>query len=115
VSDDHEPLSTIGLVKTGAHPGGCVFADCTQRIYSFPNGYGASIVTGHVLTNGADFELAVMHNDVKGCVYDTPVTRDVERGDAADMNSLLAAIYALPVRQVNGPASIDALDRLRFN
>ena len=66
----------------------------TQRRYRFANGYGASIITG-MYTMGADYELAVLSPDGK-LSYDTHVTSDVERGDAARMNELLAAIEALP-------------------
>lgn len=58
----------------GPHPSG---RGGTQRRYKFPNGYGASIVTG-VYTGGADYELAVLGPDGR-LTYDTPVTDDVER------------------------------------
>ena len=90
---------TLKSAVSGQHPLTAeMFADCTQRRYEFPNGYKASVVTGKVITAWADYELAVMHPHVSGCVYDTPVTNDVERGDAKHMNKLLEHIASLPPR-----------------
>jgi len=68
--------------------------------YRFPNGFGASVVNSQFITNGAPYELAVLKWHGEGerdfkLTYDTPVTCDVERGDADDVNGMLAAIAAL--------------------
>lgn len=48
-----------------------------QKIYSFPNGYGASVIKGPYSYGGPDgkWELAVLKNDE--ICYDTPITNDV--------------------------------------
>ena len=48
-----------------------------QKIYSFPNGYGASVIKGPYTYGGPDgkWELAVLKNDE--ICYDTPITNDV--------------------------------------
>jgi len=54
-----------------------------QRIYRFPNGYGASVVDGRSLHSYPFYtEIAVImfkgdSNDKFDLVYDTPVTNDV--------------------------------------
>ena len=84
-------VDILNSVQPVAHPSG---AGGTQRVYRFDNGYGASVVTGFY-TGGAPFELAVI-GPGGGLDYTTPVTEDVERGDADDMERMLAAIRALP-------------------
>ena len=53
--------------------------DClgSQRIYKFPNGYGASVVCHKHSYGGKDglYELAVLRDDE--IVYNTPITSDV--------------------------------------
>jgi hypothetical protein len=54
----------------------------TQKVYQFPNGYGASVVCGPYTYGGRTglFELAVLRfksADKWGIVYDTPITNDV--------------------------------------
>lgn len=69
-----------------------------QRLYQFPNGYGASVVS-HQYSYGGDeglSELAVMHNG-EGPVYDTPITEDVIGWlTEDDVQSILGLIAALP-------------------
>ncbi len=50
----------------------------TQRIYQFPNGYGASVVKNDMSYGGKNglWELAVLDAD-GGLCYDTPITDDV--------------------------------------
>jgi len=72
----------------------------TRRRYTFPNGYGASVIQGPYSYGGSEglFELAV--TDDKGhLVYDTPITDDVKGWlTEEDADDLLVAIAALPVR-----------------
>lgn len=51
--------------------------DGTVASHNFPNGYGASIVTGTAFytSEAAPYELAVLHNNE--ITYDTPLTDDV--------------------------------------
>ena len=48
-----------------------------QRVYSFPNGYGASVISHFGSYGGREgkLELAVFHNG--DLYYDTPITGDV--------------------------------------
>lgn len=64
-----------------------------QRIYKFPNGYGASVVQASWAYGG--HELAVLHND--SICYDTPITDDVI-GHLTPETELehLEAIFNLP-------------------
>lgn len=68
-----------------------------QQIYSFSNGYGASVVK-HSFSYGHEndlWELAVLKND-RIC-YDTPITSDViGRLSDADVQTTLAEIANLP-------------------
>ena len=49
----------------------------TIATHTFPNGYGASIITGQnaYSSENAPYELAVLHNNE--ITYDTPLTGDV--------------------------------------
>ena len=49
-----------------------------QKIYKFPNGYGASVIKGPYSYGGPDglWELAVMDQNENLC-YTTPITEDV--------------------------------------
>lgn len=49
----------------------------TVASHTFPNGYGASIITGEHAYSSEDapYELAVLHNNE--ITYDTPLTDDV--------------------------------------
>ena len=66
----------------------------------FPNGYGASIVTGgsYSFTDTRHpYEVAVFDADSGELVYDTPITNDVlPRQTKGDVSRLLAEIEALP-------------------
>jgi len=69
-----------------------------QRIFTFANGYGASVVRGPYSYGGPSglFELAVLGPDGDLC-YDTPITNDVEGWLSEDhVQTLLAQIDALP-------------------
>jgi hypothetical protein len=69
----------------------------TQARIDFPNGYGASVVTGSMFYTDTDhpYELAVMLNG--HLCYDTPITSDVcGHLTESDVDSLLEQIEALP-------------------
>lgn len=62
------------LVKKDGDP--CGYVSCRWR-FRFPNGYGASVITGSAIyaDKGHPFELAVLHHDALS--YSTPITNDV--------------------------------------
>lgn len=67
-----------------------------RRVYSFNNGYGASVVRHQYSYGGEDglWELAVLHGH--GIDYTTPITRDViGHLTDAEVDALLARIAAL--------------------
>lgn len=68
-----------------------------QRLFHFPNGYGASVVRGPHTYGGSEglFELAVLDADGR-LTYDTPITGDVIGWlDEDAVQALLARIEAL--------------------
>jgi hypothetical protein len=70
----------------------------THATIHFPNGYGASIVTGGIFytTKQAPYELAVLGEGDSIC-YTTPLTSDVMRYlTKKDVNKALSQIAALP-------------------
>lgn len=88
---------TIADLKFGSHPSK-VFGGKRAEYY-FPNGYGASVITGGNAYHSDEepYEIAVM---LAGNVcYDTPITDDVLgylTEEAA--NEVLAQIEALPMK-----------------
>ena len=70
-----------------------------QRVYRFPNGYGASVVRGQYTYGGpALWELAVIKWSGASweITYETPITSDVEGWlDDAKVEALLVEIAAL--------------------
>jgi len=71
--------------------------DSYQKIYRFPNGYGASVVSNEMTYGGKDglFEVAVLDKDGE-IAYNTPVTGDVIGWcDFADVADILNKIKAL--------------------
>jgi len=68
----------------------------TQAKHMFSNGFGVSVVTGHLFhtTESHPYELAVL--DENGITYSTPITDDV-LGELSedDVNRLLADVEAL--------------------
>lgn len=86
----------LSELKTKVHPSGLggTLASC-----SFPNGYGASIITGGMAYGSAlaPYELAVLH-DNKLC-YDSGLTDDVLGHLTEDeVNQYLLKIEALPAK-----------------
>lgn len=78
-----------------------------QKLYRFPNGYGASVVKGMHTYGGEEglWELAVLvfkspTSDEYKLTYETPITTDVE-GHLTDddVEELLAKINQLPLRE----------------
>lgn len=70
-----------------------------SRIY-FPNGYGASVITGPSCYSSQDkpYELAVLHNC--SLCYTTPITDDViGHLTAEEVDELLTRIAALPPKE----------------
>jgi len=71
--------------------------DSYHKIYRFPNGYGASVVSGLGTYGGNSglFEVAVLDRDGNIC-YDTPITGDVLGFlDFHDVAEILDKIKAL--------------------
>ncbi len=72
----------------------------TQKVYKFPNGYGASVVQSPFSYGGSEglWELAVIDFDGGDWVltYSTPITDDViGRIDQLEVNEILERIKAL--------------------
>lgn len=69
-----------------------------QRIYIFPNGYGASVVrhSGSYGSEDGLWEVAVLDSD-RRLTYDTPITSDViGRLTEAGVDETLEAVASLP-------------------
>lgn len=71
----------------------------TQRVYKFPNGYGASVIVGGTMAYGGH-EIAVLKftgDDEFHLCYDTPVTNDVigHVRDESHEDEILAMIHNL--------------------
>ena len=73
-----------------------------QKLYRFPNNYGASVVKGEHTYGGEEglWELAVVVFDTSGdfeLCYTSPITSDVEGHlDDDDVEEFLSRIEALP-------------------
>jgi len=72
-----------------------------QKVFKFPNGYGASVVR-HSVSYGSNhglWELAVLDAASGKLLYDTPITNDVlGRLTESEVETTLNAIAALPKR-----------------
>lgn len=70
----------------------------TQRVYTFDNGYGASVIRNDFSYGGRDglYELAVL--GLSGAItYETPITEDVLGWlTPLDVRAILRDIQALP-------------------
>lgn len=94
---DEAPFSEF-IIRSGTHPH---VMDGTQTVYKFPNGYGASVISGSYTYSDAEspFEVAVLRFDNKGgwdIVYDTSVTEDtIGYLDLDGVYDVLAEIFAL--------------------
>ena len=68
----------FGEYAVRRNDGACYTEMGSQRIYRFPNGYGASVVRHEHSYGGRQglFELAVLDSNDELC-YDTPITSDV--------------------------------------
>ena len=72
----------------------------TQAKVKFPNGFGASVITGKMFYSRPEcpYEIAVLDGDGH-ITYDTPVTDDVcGYLTEVEANELLAQIEALPAK-----------------
>lgn len=87
-----------------SHPSGL---GGSQRIYRFPNGYGASVLDGPMFytDGGTKLEVAVLHfaegagDDEGGIDYTTPLTDDVlAQVPQNDLAETLVRIASLPVK-----------------
>lgn len=84
------------VIEDGAHPMGMG----ERTVYQFPNGYGASVITGSMFYTDGErpYELAVLVNG--DLCYDTEITDDViGHLDEIDVLGLLNRIKSLPVRE----------------
>jgi hypothetical protein len=67
----------------------------TQATLNFPNGYGASVITGGYGSDIRPYEIAVIRDN--RCCYSTPITSDVlGHLNAVDVEIHLNEIEALP-------------------
>lgn len=77
----------------------------SQRVYKFPNGYGASVITGGYGDLEHPYEVAVLQfedGDKYELTYGTPITDDViGHLDADDVNNILNQIKELPNDRIN--------------
>lgn len=84
-----------------SHDSYLVYRFADALCYEYPNGYRAHIIPFGRTYIGAHveqrYELAVMRRIGTRwhCVYDTPVTSDVERGTETDMLELLEQVRTL--------------------
>jgi hypothetical protein len=68
-----------------------------QKLYRFPNGYGASLISGGMLAYGG-LEMAILkfEGDSYVLTYDTPITTDVlGHLDPSEVDDLLDQVEAL--------------------
>ncbi len=90
--------------------------DGLQRLYFFPNGYGASVVQHSGSYGGPEgmWELAVLAGESQASyslTYDTPITDDVLGWlSDSDVNGLLSQIADLPQRYGYADESHAAMD-----
>ena len=72
---NYAEIKTCGEYAVRRGDGSCYPEMGTQRIYRFPNGYGASVVRHERSYGGRQglFELAVLDSSDELC-YDTPIT-----------------------------------------
>lgn len=93
-------MKTFKDLKFEPHKG--LKGGAKQAVIFFPNGYGASVVTGDKFfytSPGRPYELAVLDKDFN-LVYDTPVTDDVVGHCTEEMvTELLHQIQKLPKRK----------------
>ena len=83
---NHSEIKTVGEYAVKRNDGSCYPEMGTERIYRFPNGYGASVIRhensyGGRSSTGSQgvqslYELAVLDSNDEIC-YDTPVTSNV--------------------------------------
>ncbi len=85
---------TVGELKWKPHSVGM---DGRHAVVDFPNGYGASVVTGSIFYSRPEtpYEIAVLHNGKLD--YSTPITNDVcGYCTEEEANEILRQIEALP-------------------
>jgi hypothetical protein len=75
---NHTSITAVGEYAVRRPDGSCHPEIGIQRIYRFPNGYGASAVRHENSYGGREglYELAVLDNNGEIC-YDTVITNDV--------------------------------------
>jgi len=75
---NHSEIKIVGEYAVKRNDGSCYPEMGTQRIYRFPNGYGASVIRHENSYGGRKglYELAVLDSNDEIC-YDTPVTSNV--------------------------------------
>ncbi|HAA8292754.1 TPA_asm: hypothetical protein GHP91_04275 [Listeria monocytogenes] len=69
-----------------------------QKVYKFPNNYGASVVSGPY-TYGIELAVILFDNEDWHIVYDTPITNDILGYlNEVSLKRALKDIYDLPIR-----------------
>lgn len=87
------------IIRNREHPAGM---GGSQVVYMFPNGYGASVISGDLfyVDDEHPFELAVIQSDggeSYSLTYKTPITNDViGHLDEQGVHDTLVQIKALP-------------------
>ncbi len=99
---NHTSITAVGEYAVRRPDGSCHPEIGIQRIYRFPNGYGASAVRHENSYGGREglYELAVLDSNDDLC-YTTPVTNDVIGWLTIEqVDALLDQISKLPAPQL---------------
>lgn len=94
----------------GPHPAGM---GGTRATIEFPNGYGASVITGAMFYTDEEHPYELGVTDECGLTYETPITSDVEGHlNEDEVEDLLVRIAALPKKRKAVDASQTLFDRV---
>lgn len=90
-------MSIFEQLNFGVHPSGI---GGTRATIDFPNGYGASIITGPMFYTDENHPYEVAVTDENGLCYTTPITDDVMGHlNREEVEAVLVQISGLPAAQ----------------